>query len=242
MPQQITEGQIQKAYKLGKLVHEENLSLEDAVTNLAVSVSMNRGSARGYIYTFHCLLKGKEYRRTINAYATDYYLTHILMDFGRAALISAVSAVRKHLDYYEGVGKSRQHKIHDVVLVHLGKLQNLVTQNECNEALEKQIVLSMNESQKDRLTRLKVANKKPSIITVSTEIYLRNPDVVAEALLRASGKCERCNEPAPFLRAKDNTPYLEVHHILQLAKGGDDSVENAIALCPNCHRRLHFGQ
>jgi 5-methylcytosine-specific restriction protein A len=26
-----------------------------------------------------------------------------------------------------------------------------------------------------------------------------------------------------------------------LASDGDDTVENAVALCPNCHRRAHFG-
>ena len=30
-------------------------------------------------------------------------------------------------------------------------------------------------------------------------------------------------------------PYLEVHHIIQLAKGGPDTIKNAVALCPNCH-------
>jgi 5-methylcytosine-specific restriction protein A len=28
---------------------------------------------------------------------------------------------------------------------------------------------------------------------------------------------------------------------VMLAEGGEDTVENALALCPNCHRRLHFG-
>ena len=37
----------------------------------------------------------------------------------------------------------------------------------------------------------------------------------------------------------DGTHYLEVHHIDQLAKGGADTVENAVALCPNCHRKMH---
>ena len=28
--------------------------------------------------------------------------------------------------------------------------------------------------------------------------------------------------------------------MLRLADGGPDTVENAVALCPNCHRRLHY--
>ncbi|MGH8437576.1 MAG: HNH endonuclease [Pseudomonas sp.] len=33
----------------------------------------------------------------------------------------------------------------------------------------------------------------------------------------------------------------EVHHKVRLADGGLDTVENAIAVCPNCHRQAHFG-
>ncbi|WAG20214.1 HNH endonuclease [Burkholderia gladioli] len=73
------------------------------------------------------------------------------------------------------------------------------------------------------------------------EIFLRNADVVAEVLHRANGACERCKNPAPFLRKKDGSPYLEVHHVQQLANDGEDTVDNAIALCPNCHREMHFG-
>ncbi len=59
---------------------------------------------------------------------------------------------------------------------------------------------------------------------------------------RASGKCELCGCDAPFYRASDGSPYLEVHHWITLSDGGEDTVENAGALCPNCHGQAHFGQ
>jgi 5-methylcytosine-specific restriction protein A len=65
--------------------------------------------------------------------------------------------------------------------------------------------------------------------------------VVAERLEIANGKCEKCGNPAPFIRDKDKTPYLEVHHKIQLSKGGWDELENTEALCPNCHREKHYG-
>lgn len=40
----------------------------------------------------------------------------------------------------------------------------------------------------------------------------------------------------------NESPYLEVHHKVPLALGGDDTVANATALCPNCHRQNHFGK
>ena len=75
-----------------------------------------------------------------------------------------------------------------------------------------------------------------------SKVYRRNPDVIAEVLHRALGKCEGCLSPAPFERASDGSPYLEVHHRILLSQGGEDTVANAFALCPNCHRKLHFGK
>lgn len=46
---------------------------------------------------------------------------------------------------------------------------------------------------------------------------------------------------APFIDAKGE-PYLEVHHIIWLSHGGADTIENTVALCPNCHRKMHILQ
>ncbi|WP_202190531.1 HNH endonuclease signature motif containing protein [Bacillus sp. BA3] len=59
------------------------------------------------------------------------------------------------------------------------------------------------------------------------------------ALVRSDGKCEACNEPAPFY-TPEGYPFLEVHHLKRLSDGGLDLPENVAAVCPNCHRRVHF--
>lgn len=107
--------------------------------------------------------------------------------------------------------------------------------------LKNEIKVSSQSSRENRLARLAKAEKKPKKIQVISTAYIRNPDVVTEVLFRANGVCECCKEEAPFIKRSDSTPYLEVHHKITLANGGDDSVENAIALCPNCHRKFHFG-
>jgi hypothetical protein len=109
---------------------------------------------------------------------------------------------------------------------------------------EEAVQHAQNDSSEIRKERLKNAPGKPELFFTTTAIFRRNPDVVAEVLERAKGFCEnkKCGKPAPFLRASDNSPYLEVHHKIPLAQGGDDTVENAIALCPNCHREAHFGR
>ena len=107
--------------------------------------------------------------------------------------------------------------------------------------LIKQVSKSLADSNESRLDRLKKSSKKPEIIQIISTGFKRNPDVIAEVLLNANGICERCKAEAPFIRKKDNSPYLEVHHQKNLTDGGEDTVENSQALCPNCHRELHFG-
>jgi len=92
-----------------------------------------------------------------------------------------------------------------------------------------------------RKAHLSAAPKKPERLTVTTTVFRRSSYVVAEVLERAAGKCEHCEQPAPFEKRADGEPYLEVHHKIRLADDGDDTVENAVALCPNCHRWKHFG-
>lgn len=122
-----------------------------------------------------------------------------------------------------------------------GRVAELQTVQARQVTFDKAVDLALADTSVARRKRLSRANKKPAKIKAVTEIYVRSADVVAEVLLRANGACERCKEPAPFLRKKDHTPYLEVHHKQRLADDGEDTVENAIALCPNCHRELHFG-
>jgi 5-methylcytosine-specific restriction protein A len=100
---------------------------------------------------------------------------------------------------------------------------------------------SSGDSPKQRRIRLADADKKPKTTLAIVCRFTRNPDVVAERLFLAEGHCEKCGKEAPFKRKRDDTPFLEVHHIVPLAEGGDDTVNNCIALCPNCHREEHFG-
>lgn len=79
----------------------------------------------------------------------------------------------------------------------------------------------------------------PSAVQATSLQFVRDPEVKAWVLRLANGICECCGQPAPFHSV--NGPFLEVHHVQRLADKGADTVENAIAICPNCHRRLHYG-
>lgn len=88
------------------------------------------------------------------------------------------------------------------------------------------------------LKRACKAHRQPGRRIVEATQHDRNPWVAEYAKRRAAGACDLCGAPAPF-KGKDGSPYLETHHIVWLAKGGEDSAENTVALCPNCHRKMH---
>lgn len=128
------------------------------------------------------------------------------------------------------------HGIWELYQDQQGKWCYRQVKSEFEEAVESAAKLP--SSTRERI--LATESKTPVLTEVTTRVYKRSPYVVAEVLLRANGKCQSCRCDAPFLK-EDGTPFLEVHHIEWLSKGGENSVENAIALCPNCHRQAHYG-
>lgn len=116
-----------------------------------------------------------------------------------------------------------------------------ITKDAIGEELQQGVERSYNNISDVRQERLRSAPRKPVKTMQMVVRFQRNPDVIAERLHMAQGKCEACFQPAPFRKKKDNEPFLEVHHVIPLADGGEDTVENTRALCPNCHRQAHFG-
>lgn len=62
--------------------------------------------------------------------------------------------------------------------------------------------------------------------------------VSRKVLSDAGGICELCGNKAPF-HNKNGEPYLEAHFIHWLSEGGRPTLDNVVALCPNCHKRIH---
>ena len=79
--------------------------------------------------------------------------------------------------------------------------------------------------------------KKPQ--KSETTVYYRDPYIKEMVKRLAKGKCQFCGMNAPFLDM-NGSPYLEEHHVKRLADGGADVIKNVVALCPNCHRKIHM--
>jgi 5-methylcytosine-specific restriction protein A len=122
------------------------------------------------------------------------------------------------------------------IVFHLAPIEDIIEPLAGEKPIQPKML-----SEEELLRRAKESSKdavkvKEAII----KIRERSEWVRAYALNRAQGKCEYCHNSAPFLDGKGK-PFLEVHHILSLSDGGPDDYRYVITLCPNCHRRAHYG-
>jgi|TARA_R100000501_G_scaffold13654_5_gene25019 hypothetical protein len=86
----------------------------------------------------------------------------------------------------------------------------------------------------DQSDKLKLGRRSSSGL-----VFVRDPAVRRGALERANGRCELCGKDG--FKMQTGAVYLETHHIIPLFEGGPDELANVAALCPNDHRKAHYG-
>jgi 5-methylcytosine-specific restriction protein A len=232
---------IAAAYEIAKSVYEGAFKRADGARLLHNSNGVNLNSANDLIDGYKHLRRGESFQRTLSGPDMRYYLSQILRDDGLSALQTALNSLWLHIAYFERIQDTTMHTMRDLAASFQLSAGAFKFADEVAKEFEGAVAHSISDDVGRRRTRLLKARKMPDRVPVVVFTFVRNPDVVAEVRSRANGKCEGCKEDAPFLRRNDGKPYLEVHHVKQLADGGEDTVENAVALCPNCHREKHFG-
>lgn len=91
-------------------------------------------------------------------------------------------------------------------------------------------------SYEELFNRVLARGSKPNRRNIVRTDPVRSTTAREAVLLRAEGQCESplCNGMAPEPNRKGEA-ILDVDHIVDLAKGGDDDPLNMVAICPNCH-------
>ena len=111
------------------------------------------------------------------------------------------------------------------------------------EDIEKSENEKLKEVRKFDSSKIKNRAKIAESENISTKevktIYRERNQYIAEYTKeRANGVCDLCGKEAPF-KDKNGRPYLESHHVITLAENGPDAIYNTVAICPNCHRKIH---
>ena len=119
--------------------------------------------------------------------------------------------------------------------IFIYNLSNLVTGNSVNkENIYTQIDV---ELLRERATNI---NVNPARVRQIIEVYPRNRVLKAYVKRRSNYTCEMPNCNYQGFPKENRELYIEIHHVIPLSEGGEDSMSNTVALCPNCHRALHY--
>jgi 5-methylcytosine-specific restriction protein A len=124
------------------------------------------------------------------------------------------------------------------IKIKQGGVMPALTEEQARAMEESHARIARRLSTEELKARAKRGKKNPPVRKIQGSAYVRDAAVAEYAKRLANGLCDLCEKPAPF-RNKQKEAYLECHHVIWLAQGGEDTIANAVALCPNCHRKMH---
>lgn len=75
---------------------------------------------------------------------------------------------------------------------------------------------------------------EPNVQTTDNREYI-DPIIKKSVLIRDNGTCQCCKRGG-----EQYADTLDYHHIKPVMLGGEDTVDNGIMLCLNCHRQVHL--
>ena len=225
------------AYEAAMQVLEGKAQLTEAQKTLTAEYGIADRTANGYIGCL-AMRRGRTFKTIVSADGLRFMLGRI-GEGGPGNLMIALQSVMNHIMYLQDI-TGNEPGLRRVHAEFVGRLREMAAFDEASISFDDQVTKALQDMPEARARRLRQAPAMPEQQIVLTRVFKRNPDVIAEVLLLANGVCQGCDQVAPFLRA-DGRPYESALHCCSLAEGGADTVENAIALCPNCHKERHYG-
>jgi 5-methylcytosine-specific restriction protein A len=201
------------------------------------------GAVRAYVGMLHAELKGVSYSKSaVNQELRDGLLTgrsKSSVEFRMQNISAALNELR--MPIIQGYRPAQ-----NVGSTIKKKMISLLWENGSDTLLDfvptadaSSLALKVTALREQNLLRVPVGALRPTTVTAMSTKFERDPAVKAWVLTESKGLCEGCGVSAPFV-GLDGLPFLEVHHVVPLANQGSDRTTNAVALCPNCHRRCHY--
>lgn len=233
----LSVSKVNAIIEAGKSVISGANTRADVINYLNKKFNISKNTLRLNIGAYESMSSGNVYTMNITQPVTVMFLE----DFKRNnQLLNAINSLEKHIEFLESDGSRalglRKIKESYSKILYPDELKNF--QKEISDQVDAYKLKSISALEKYLNSK---PDAPPLLMAVTTYVYKREPALVAWALKKAKGRCGKCGSKAPFNKAADQMPYLEVHHLKPLSEGGSDNMNNVIALCPNCHREIHHG-
>src|SRR5699024_571776 len=76
--------------------------------------------------------------------------------------------------------------------------------------------------------------------------YPRSEYEMMKAKINSNWTCEISKSHKTFINEQLNKPFVEGHHLISMFAQDQfeytiDFADNIVTLCPNCHRKIHYG-
>jgi 5-methylcytosine-specific restriction protein A len=123
--------------------------------------------------------------------------------------------------------------------------ENLMSEDRCSKDYERNYGLDEDDDVYQKIVHSPKAQRGETETTVTR--YPRDANLAAKVLDDAGYKCQKDATHETFIAASSNRPYVEAHHLVPMSQSGEFPVSldvraNLFALCPNCHRAVHYGE
>lgn len=226
------------AYELSKKVFEGKLTFKEGQHQLVGDDRMNSNSAADYINNFRCMIEGKRFTRTNNAFSIEYFVDNIYKDYGSLGLSNALTALQLHVDYYEDIQKVVMHKMREILAKFLA-----VPTDTSDEQEQKEIIREIKNQNKTKQQIINELNNlrptDPEEVIINSKSFKRDNRTIAQIKIIRDFKCQICSTS---IRKKDGTFYVEAAHIEPKYRKGREIPGNILLLCPNHHKEFDFGE
>ena len=231
------------ANKLSQLfVYTPNTSLSEAIILSALSINKKNDflTIKEYRDSAFSVLWQNQFHH--GAHWLAQYRSELNQGIGRLAYRVFESPNNEGHSYRLKVGISKEDK------TIIDKLRILLKSIEAGKNLSEDFNDEVYQNKitwtATKRTKGKVAKKKKKSKSQTSKIP-RDPRIAKAALIDANYKCQISSKHNTFISPKTGKNYIEAHHLIPMEYYDDfhnciDVEDNIIALCPNCHREIHY--
>ncbi|MDP2256327.1 MAG: hypothetical protein Q8K05_09770, partial [Polaromonas sp.] len=170
--------QIKYAYALAKRVFDRELTQQDAANRLNQEHGINVNSAKIMIAVYARMVSGLEFKRALSAPDMKYYLATFLAEGGPQALRNPVSALWKHIDYYEAKNSVNLNALREICTTYSEVCKGFASAESFHDAFSEAVENAKKVPAAERKRLLKSFAKIPRSRPVLVLVYERNPYVV----------------------------------------------------------------
>jgi len=222
----ITNEMIHSSYEISKNIYEGRISQRKGLDTLEANHQMNRNSAADYFHNYVCMVEGRRFPRSSNAYGARFFLRKMYEDGGRGRLLNALSALRQHIDYYEVIRNTTLHKLREVYSSFTG-----IAGVDSNEVFP------------DEVSEADVSLLEGNVRKVNINVYERNPIARQQCIEHYGCKCIVCDFDFENIYGDIGNSFIHVHHLIEISSIGNqysvDPIQDLRPVCPNCHSMIH---